>query len=308
MRYFWTALIGLTWSAISVSAIKISDSVKPFVPEVRQPVLDANCTGQSKCIERTAELQQSLSTTETYKLTAHDLDSLQNNGFAFLPGVLTNRKLLEELGKELTPLSYVPIEIMHRSMNYFAGARALVNDTNVRSIFDHFAKQQPGFALPARVIAPMVFHKSPGKHHTREELHFGKAAPWNNFDKCDFHTDSYPEDVTDASKDPMWLTLWIALSYTKEPLGIFRESHYKWGSVWGKCANDTSPGVDHRWCYDLQCVKDNLGDDKLWATDVAPGDMILFNARAIHGGIEQEMNRVALTVRGPYSSANPSSN
>jgi hypothetical protein len=304
MTYFWTALIGLTWSAMSVSAIKISDSVPPdFDNGGKPPVLDADCTGDSRCIERTAELQQSLSTTETFKLTAHDLDSLQNNGFAFLPGVLTNRKLLEELGKELTFLEGVPVIDRHRSMNHYAGIRALVNDTNVRSIFDHFTKEQPGFegfVPPARVVSPMIFHKSPGKHHTLEELHFGKTAPWGKDYKCEFHTDSFPEDVTDARKSPKWLTLWIALSYTKEPLGIFRESHYKWGSVWGKCANDTSPGVDHRWCYDLQCVKDNLGDDKLWATDVAPGDMILFNARAIHGGIEQEMNRVALTVRGPY--------
>merc|ERR1719356_372318 len=109
--------------------------------------------------------------------------------------------------------------------------------------------------------------------------------------------DAFPEDVTDNHKEPDALVLWVALSHSKAPFATWRESHRNWGSAWGKCANDSSPTVIHRWCFDLDCTKEILGGSKISAPDVEPGDMILINKRTIHAGLQRETDRVALTLR-----------
>jgi ectoine hydroxylase-related dioxygenase (phytanoyl-CoA dioxygenase family) len=238
-------------------------------------------------------VSQSLSTTTKIKLSDQQLDSLLNDGFVHLRGVLTNQKLLEEMGQQIRTLDISKIGMvgMHNSMNTNPFIRALVNDTNIRSVFEQIAKHT--FANAPEVNCPMVFQLQGGRHHNLDELHYGKVSPWG--DHCSFHMDAFPTDVTDNHKEPDSLVLWIALSHSKAPMAIWRESHRNWGSAWAKCANDST--TIHRNCFDLDCAKEILGASKIWAADVEPGDMFLWNKRTLHAGLEQETDRVALTIR-----------
>jgi hypothetical protein len=240
-----------------------------------------------------------LSTTTKFKLSDQELDSLWNDGFVFLRGVLTNQKLLKEMGQQIRTLTAAKIGLgaMHNSMNTNPFVRALLNDTNVRSIFEQIAKHT--FGNENEVNCPMVFQLQGGQHHNLDELHYGKTSPWG--DTCSFHMDTpgwetYPDFITpDKRKEPDALVLWIALSHSKAPLAAWRESHLNWGPAWAKCANDST--TFHRFCFDLDCTKEFLDSSKIWAADVEPGDMILWNKRTMHAGLQQETDRVALTFR-----------
>jgi len=272
-----------------------------YVRRSRWPSLDADCSGNSTCVSVAAEVSQSLSTTTKFKLSDQELDSLLNDGFVFLRGVLTNQKLLEEMGQQMRTLEMRNIGLsgMHNSMNTNPFVRALVNDTNIRSMIEQIAGHTFGKEDVMPINCPMVFDLQKGQHHNLDELHYGKTSPWG--DPCSFHMDTpgmetYSDFITpDKRKEPDALVLWIALSHSKAPFALWRESHRNWGSVWGKCANDSTR--IHRWCFDLDCAKEILGGSKIWAPDVEPGDMILFNERTIHAGLQQETDRVALTVR-----------
>jgi hypothetical protein len=256
-------------------------------------VLDADCSGNSTCVSVAAEVSQSLSTTTKFKLSDQELDSLLNDGFVFLRGVLTNQKLLEEMGQQMRTVTVGNIGLsgMHNSLNTNPFVRALVNDTNIRSMIGQIAGHT--FGKEDIINCPMVFDLQKGQHHNLDELHYGKTSPWG--DSCSFHMDAFPTDVTDNRKEPDALVLWIALSHSKTPFATWRESHINWGSAWGKCANDST--TTHRWCFDLDCTREILGGNKIWAADVEPGDMILLNKRTMHAGLQQETDRVALTVR-----------
>lgn len=318
MAPYWTTL--LTWSATSAAALKANwdkpsssqlwdkPSSSQLFPWKLPTYLDKDCSGNATCASLAREMSQSLSTAETRKLSAHEMDSLWNDGFVFLRGVLTNQKRLEKMAENL-PASEDFVRrncfwwtgdvscaytVMKKSMNTIPEIRALVNHTIVRSLFEQVAKKKFGSSPP--ITAPQVFLKTHGDHHELKDLHFGKAPPWSPDATCTVHQDEFPPDPTDTGKTPHELTLWIAMSHSTAPLALFRGSHSTWGSAFGKCANSTENG-NHRWCWDLQCTKDNLGESTMWAANVEPGDMILMNKRTIHLGMEQETDRIALTMR-----------
>jgi hypothetical protein len=280
---------------MGAAAIKMTSSEVPhdaYPSDPRPHSLDADCSGNSTCVSVAAKVSQSLSTTTKFKLSDQELDSLWNDGSVLLRGVLTNQKLLEEMGQQISTVNPA-LNSGRNLMNINPFFRALINHTNVRSMFEQIAKYTP-WNVPVEVNCDAKFFKvHGGPHHNLDELHYGKTSPWG--DICSFHMDAWPEDVTDNRKEPYSLSLWIALSHSKAPFALWRESHRNWGSVWGKCANDSTR--IHRWCFDLDCAKEILGGSKIWAPDVEPGDMILFNERTIHAGLQQETDRVALTVR-----------
>lgn len=301
MANLWTALI---WLASSATAIKllnetanpgdlddrvgvanynVPDAIANF--DTHNPFLDADCSGNDTCVDMAAEIKQSLSTTELRRMSAEEVDSLVNDGFVFLPRVLTNRKLVESLGRQIAKFTTEDTTVQHHLLNSHPAVRALTDDKNLGSLLDSLKNEESAGRWPWR--SPKIFKFEAGSHHNLDDLHFNYKPPWGN---GIFHQDAWNENLESQAKFPANLTLWIAMSHSTEPFAIFRGSHYTWPSFFTKCS-----GYHH--CWDFQCVEDHLGAQKLWSTNVEPGDMILFNAAAIHGGIEQETERTALTIR-----------
>jgi hypothetical protein len=147
---------------MGAAAIKMTSSEVPrdaYPREIERPhSLDADCSGNSTCVSVAAKVSQSLSTTTKFKLSDQELDSLWNDGSVLLRGVLTNQKLLEEMGQQISTVN-PDLNGGRNLMNINPFIRALINHTNVRSMFEQIAKHTP-WNVPVEVNCDAKFFQS----------------------------------------------------------------------------------------------------------------------------------------------------
>jgi hypothetical protein len=237
-------------------------------------------------------------------LNAKESLQFHQDGFVFVPSLVTNQKLLKQIAEDVWKVQGIadlgPSDRPHaRSDDWCGGSRALAHSDLILSMA---ASASTGFsAANLDLCSAGAWAKTKGGS--------SKGGSWQgstNFHMYHYDSVHHRPYLNASAYHCQQITVWLVVQGGMRPLELVKGSHkFREELSVSKCAHWYAPALTN-WNttyaqFDTACVSDFMEEhgypNAVWSTDMKLGDAIIFTGDVLHSGLIQDEDRIAIAFK-----------